>query len=385
MMEIRGVWMPTTDSNLWRSRDRIAEAIAFLAETGFNVLCPVVWTRGLTLYPSAVMHRTFGVEIDPRFAGRDPLAEAIAEAKKCGMAVIPWFEYGFASSYNCNGGMLLEKKPDWAARDRAGNLLCKNGFEWMNAFYPPVQHFLRDLILEVATRYDIAGIQGDDRLPALPSEGGYDAFTVQRYRDTFDRDPPDNPQQRQWLQWRADILTEFLAQLYRDVKGIDENLLVSLSPNIYRWCLSEYLQDSRTWIEREIVDLMHPQIYRRDAKRYQQIVREMVYKQYEAQHLPRIAPGILIKLGKYRIGAEDLLQAIACNRACHLPGEVLFFYEGLRQDNDELAKVLRSHAYAKPAAFPTAAELEQRAIAQQKSRFYPRGLSAIGDWLKRLF
>ena len=133
IIETRGVWLTTTGSEVFKSRERIAEAMDFLAQTGFNVVFPVVWTKALTLYPSKVMQQTFGVEIDPLFVGRDPLAEVIVEARRVGLKVIAWFEYGFASSYNLNGGMLLEKKPEWAARDRDGNLVNKNGFEWLNS------------------------------------------------------------------------------------------------------------------------------------------------------------------------------------------------------------------------------------------------------------
>jgi uncharacterized lipoprotein YddW (UPF0748 family) len=114
IIETRGVWLTTTGSQVLKSRELIAEAMDFLAQTGFNVVFPVVWTKGLTLYPSKVMQQTFGVKIDPLFADRDPLAEVIAEARRVGLKVIPWFEYGFASSYNLNGGMLLAKKTEWA-------------------------------------------------------------------------------------------------------------------------------------------------------------------------------------------------------------------------------------------------------------------------------
>lgn len=141
-MKIRGVWLPNTDSLVLNSQPRIAEAMEFLAQTGFNVVFPVVWSKGFTVYPSQVMRELCGIEIDPRYQGRDPLAELTAAAKRVGIAVIPWFEYGFASSYHRNGGHLLAKKPDWAALDRHGNLLTKNKFEWMNAFHPEVQDFL---------------------------------------------------------------------------------------------------------------------------------------------------------------------------------------------------------------------------------------------------
>jgi uncharacterized lipoprotein YddW (UPF0748 family) len=123
--------------------------------------------------------------------------------------------------------------------------------------------------------------------------------------------------------------------------------LVSLSPNIYPWCLNEYLQDSQTWLNRGLTDLMHPQLYRRDLKSYQRLVNQLTQHQCSREQLPRIAPGILIKLGKYRISPEYLLSAIDYNRACGLPGEVLFFYEGLRENDDALAKSLRSRYQGK--------------------------------------
>lgn len=123
----------------------------------------------------------------------------MVEARRVGLKVIPWFEYGFASSYNLNGGILLQKKPQWAGRDRNGNLLQKNGFEWLNALDPEVQEFLLNLVLEVVKNYDVDGIQGDDRLPAFPCEGGYDGVTLTRYRQQFHCNPPQNPKDRQWL------------------------------------------------------------------------------------------------------------------------------------------------------------------------------------------
>jgi len=157
IIEMRGIWLTTTDSKVLRSKQRIAEAMDFLAETGFNVVFPVVWNKAVTLYPSRTMQQTFGVEIDPMCVGRDPLEEVVVEARRVGLKVIPWFEYGFASSYNLNGGMLLQKKPEWAARDCNGNLLKKNGFEWLNALDPQVQEFLLNLVLEVVKNYDVDG------------------------------------------------------------------------------------------------------------------------------------------------------------------------------------------------------------------------------------
>ncbi len=344
-MKIRGVWLTSTDSRVLYSQSTIIEAMEFLAETGFNLVFPVVWNQGLTLYPSLVMQRNFGIEINPIFQGRDPLAEVVEAAHQVGLKVIPWFEYGFACSYQQKGGRILAQKPEWAALDQSGRFLNKNGFYWMNAFDDEVQQFILDLILEVVQNYEIDGIQGDDRLPALPSTGGYDLKTKQRYFQDCGRQPPGRFKDSHWLQWRADILTQFLARLSQTVKATQPNLLISMAPSLYKWGLDEYLQDYVSWMKQDLVDLIHPQLYRRNFASYKGLVNQLVRSQFEAGQLPKLAPGILIKIGSYRITVEDLLKAIDYNRRCGIEGESCFFYEGLRENHDELATALRTGPY----------------------------------------
>lgn len=352
--EIRGVWLTTTASQALNSQSNIAEAMNFLAETGFNVVFPVVWNNAATLYPSRIMRDNFGLEIDPRFTGRDPLKELIVEAKRVGLAVIPWFEYGFASSFSQNGGRILAKKPEWAAKDVSGNLLKKNNFEWMNAFDSEVQDFLRSLVVEVVNNYDIAGIQGDDRLPALPSEGGYDTKTMARYAQQFNQNPPQNAKDAQWLQWRADLLTTFLTRLYQDLIAINPNLIISLSPSVYPWGYQEYLQDAQAWIDQGLADLIHPQLYRRDFAGYKELIDRLVSQQFTPLQLPYLVPGVLLKAGSYRMSPDLLRQTIQYNRDRGINGEVFFFYEGLREDNNALANVLRTGPYAQKVPFNAA-------------------------------
>ena len=349
-MELRGVWLTNTGSKVLNSRENIKEAMEFLAGTKFNYVFPVVWNKALTMYPSQVMRETFGVEIDPLYQGRDPLAELIEEARKVNLKVIPWFEYGFASSYNLNGGHLIAKKPEWSAKDQAGNLLNKNGFDWMNALDPQVQDFMLNMVLEVVKNYDIDGVQGDDRMPALPCEGGYDLGTIERYRQMFEKEPPKNPKDGQWVQWRADILTNFLERLYTEVKSLKPDIAISMSPNVYSWCLNEYLQDSKAWVNKQLVDLIHPQLYRRDFGSYKTLIDKVINEPFMAENLSKVYPGILIKLGGYRISAEDLIRKIEYNRSVGIQGEVLFFYEGLRENDGALAKALREGPYARPAS-----------------------------------
>jgi uncharacterized lipoprotein YddW (UPF0748 family) len=168
----------------------------------------------------------FSIEIGSSFLGRDPLAELVEEARRVGLKIIPWFEYGFVSSYNLNGGMLLQQKLEWGVYNYEGNLLKKNGFKWLNAFDFQVQEFLLNLFLEVVENYDVDGIQGYDLFPALPWEGGYYQWTVNSYRQQLKKYLPKNHKDKLWLKWRANILTNVLALLDQEVKAVNPDLLV---------------------------------------------------------------------------------------------------------------------------------------------------------------
>jgi uncharacterized lipoprotein YddW (UPF0748 family) len=335
------------------SRANIEEAMEFLDAHHINAVFPVVWNDGYTLYPSEVAERQYGHRIHPAFAGHDPLAAVVEEAHERGIAVIPWFEFGFAAGYN-EQGPILAAHPSWAARDTAGAVLTKNGFRWMNGYKPAVQDFLLALVEEVVTTYEVDGVQGDDRLPAQPVEGGYAAFTDSLYRAQHGRPPPAAPRDSAWMQWRADRLTDFAGRLYRTVKAVDPTLQVSWSPSVYPWSYQEYLQDWPAWVRNEHVDLLHPQVYRRSLRRYKSTLQQ--------QHpdslgvLPstqrRMYPGVLIQVGNYRISPSTLVKTIRTNRAQGYRGEVLFFYEGLRARQGQLADTLRATVYQKPAPLP---------------------------------
>lgn len=109
----------------------------------------------------------------------------------------------------------MAKKPHWKALDSEGNLVVKNGFDWLNGFDPEVQHFMISLIKEVISNYEVDGVQGDDRLPALPSTAGYEPFTVSLYMSEHGgQKPPADHLNTEWINWRAGKLNDFMKTLY---------------------------------------------------------------------------------------------------------------------------------------------------------------------------
>jgi uncharacterized lipoprotein YddW (UPF0748 family) len=326
---IRGAWVTTTASTALNSKDNIKNTIAVFKASGLSHVFVVVYNNARTVYPSSVMQNLTGKPQMENFAGRDPLQEIIDEAHANNMKVYAWFEYGFAASFSANGGSIVQAKPHWAGKDVNGNLLMKNGFDWLNALHPEVQDFLMSLIKEVVSKYNVDGIQGDDRLPAMPSEGGYDTYTMDLYKaENGGAAPPTNSKDAGWITWRAKKLNGFMKRIYTEVKAAKPSMKVVMSPSIYPFSLNEYLQDWPTWVDSSWTDGIIPQVYRYDIAAYKTTMQQQ--KPYFKNKLELYTPGVLLKSGTYLPDDTFLSAMIQANRAEGLKGEVFFFYEGVK-------------------------------------------------------
>jgi hypothetical protein len=105
----------------------------------------------------------------------------------------------------------------------------------------------------------------------------------------------------------------------------------------------------------------------REKYNYQKDIDRLCKEQFSQQQLPQLIPGILLnKKGTYRITPEYLSDAIKSNRCFGVQGEVLFFYEGLREDNDSLANILKTGVYSKPPGIFDAKEIKKNSFTYRR-------------------
>lgn len=328
--ELRGVWLTNIDSEVLFSESNTSGAIARLAELNFNTLYPTVWNWGHTLYPSLVAEAVTGSAIDPTegLQNRDVLAEIINAGHEKGMAVIPWYEFGFMAPADSE---LAKRHPEWLTQRADGSTIWWEGKQhqrvWLNPLRPEVQQFTTDLIVEVVSNYDLDGIQIDDHF-GYPSQFGYDDFTVKLYQQEHQgQSPPENIKDPEWVRWRADKITAYVEQLFQAIKQANPKAIVSVSPNPQKFSLNSFLLDWHQWERKGLIEELIVQVYR-DS--YDSFIRELEQPEIIAakQHIP-VGIGILSGLKGRPVLWHEIDKQVKTTRDRNFAGVSFFFYESL--------------------------------------------------------
>ncbi|HEY9639096.1 MAG TPA: glycoside hydrolase family 10 protein, partial [Coleofasciculaceae cyanobacterium] len=326
--ELRGVWLTTVDSDVLFSRDRLEPALQNLANLHFNRVYPAVWNWGYTLYPSRAAERAIGYAVDPRVPNLqdwDALANVVALGHQQGLTVMPWFEFGFMITAESE---IAATHPEWITERQDGSQIWQDGRyqrRWLNPFKPEVQQFIQSMILEIVTQYDIDGIQFDDHF-GLPDAFGYDDFTVQLYQQEHQgKLPPTDSNNPEWIRWRANKITSFMAQVFQSIKARKPNVVVSLAPNNYPFSYYHYLQDWQKWERQGLIEELILQVY---SDNLDDFIADLSRPEVSIakQHIP-VGVGILTGLKDWFVPIHQIEEQVWAVRDRHFSGISFFFYE----------------------------------------------------------
>lgn len=359
--EVRGVWITNVDSEVMFDRDRFRSALETLADLNFNTIYPTMWNEGYTLYPSDVGQQASGWQVDPQpgLRGRDLLAEAVAEGHRLGLTVVPWLEFGLMAPADSD---LARRHPDWLTQRRDGSRIYTYGTHdrvWLNPNHPQVQQLLLGLVREIVTRYDADGIQFDDHL-AMPVATGYDPTTVAQYKLAHEgQPPPENPEDPEWMRWRADRLTQLVGRIRQTVRDACPDCLMSLSPNPHHFSYPTSLQNWTRWVGLGWIDELLVQVYREDLDRFQAELLDPDLQQ--ASFRIPVSVGVLTGLRQKFVPIARVEEKVRAVRQESLAGVSFFFYETLWNLVEE-PRPLRQNAFKRlffhPARRPLPVALE---------------------------
>lgn len=323
MREIRGVWLTNVDSDVLFVERKLWDALARLAETGFNTIYPVVWNKGQTTYPSAVASAVTGIVQFETLAKNDLFAVLVERAAELGLRVLPWFEYGLMAP---ESSALARNRPEWLLARLDGSRRSEHGLVRLNPAHPEVRSWLAALAVEVVGNYRVAGVQFDDHL-GWPVAFGYDDLTVRRYQELCQTEVPGDPHAARWMAWRAKQLTGLVQGIRTALDRCRRGMILSLSPNPAGFAYSHSLQDWPEWQRLGLIDELVLQVYREDSFAFE---RELDKPEVSDLHtrIP-VVIGILSGLRTRPVPIERVCRQVRCVRKRRLAGFSFFFYESL--------------------------------------------------------
>lgn len=335
--EVRGTWLTTTGPDQIASGLNTAAVTRDLRSIGLNTVYVETWKNGYTNFPSSRLAGLTGGPDRSTFLGtaRDLVQETLIQAHRNQMAYIGWFEYGFAAQFVGAGGSPSNplgrymQNRGWLLQNRSGQYADgSNGFAWMNPAVPEVRQFLIDVTLEAVNRYDLDGIQFDDRL-AWPVQFGFDATTISLYRQETGRPPPTSATDAPFSQWRQEKVTEFATQLYQAVKAVRPELLVSVAPSITTFSTTNYNANWPAWEAAGLFDEYAIQAYRNSLSAYNSILGAQAAP-FKPDDLEKLVIGLRINGSGDPTPYADLEAMIDRARNEGAAGHSLWYGAGVR-------------------------------------------------------
>lgn len=249
--------MLDADIDHWTDRDQIDLRLKRVKEAGFNVYVPTVWQGRGTTWPSkyAQWDSTVHAPSKDRF---DPLAYVVTKAHEMGLEVHPWFTVvlrWYPDSY-----------PDLALPDVFEGKL--GAFDVHNLVF---QQFITNLIEEVATNYDVDGIN----LDYIRAMGLCKSKQCgQEYKLKYDRDltmdsiafsaiPAGVPT---LIDYQAQAVTSLVKKISDAVRRVKPSIMISADVHPELGNQPRFLvqgQRSIDWVNSGLVDVLFRMDYHR--------------------------------------------------------------------------------------------------------------------------
>lgn len=263
--ELRGAWMGAWWPGYFTPA-QIDASIAAAKKAGINALFIQVRKNADAYYKSSIEPPGSGLA-----PGFDALAYAIKKSHAQGIQVHAWvnaLRVG-SSRPSTDPKNVVNVHPEWINKTRDGKILGTEGV-YLDPGVPAARNYVARIMVDMATRYDLDGIQWDYiRYPGV--NFGYSDIALARYYSesgTATRPAPSDPK---WQQWKRDQVTTLARDVYQKLKAVKPKLVVSASTITWGRCPTEWekgdayatvSQDWKAWMSEGILDANLPMCYK---------------------------------------------------------------------------------------------------------------------------
>ncbi len=306
--EIRAIWLDRGTIVKAKSESDLAEIFDRMAAGGINTVFFETVNASYPIYPSRV-----APEQNPLVRGWDPLRAAVKLAHQRGMELHAWAWIFAAANQRHNQilnqpvdylGPVLSIRPDWGITDKKGNLFdYSSGYK--KAFFDPanprVQNYLLSLLEEIATNYDVDGIQLDYirypfQDPRVNQTFGYGKSSRWLFKQMTGVDPiemkPNHPLWSQWTGFRSRQVDNFVLAASERLKEKRPDLILSAAvfPMPREERLFRLQQHWEKWVQNEWVDIIVLMTYALDTDNLEEKTQPLFSESMEGSAL--LLPGI---------------------------------------------------------------------------------------------
>ncbi len=247
-------------------------AVQYAKRVGLNTLIIDNCMFGYAAYPSEIE----GMVMLPELNGFDIVGAFSRACKQEGMRLVIMVN-GFSSalsSVTYPEEHFAHLYKEYFMVSKKGNTVDASGVMTLEPSEPAVQAFNLAIAKELATKYDIAGMQVDYIRYPLPiyyqvhnyEDFGYESPVSESFEATYGRDPKTLSITTElwgvWCTYRRDVISDYAKMFYDAVKEIDSSLEVSFT------CFADYndrqvyvYQDVEKWAADGYADAIYTMIY----------------------------------------------------------------------------------------------------------------------------
>ncbi|MAF66995.1 MAG: hypothetical protein CMJ84_15230 [Planctomycetes bacterium] len=318
----RAVWITRWD---YLTREDVERIVSDCAEAGFDTLLFQVRGNATVFYRSSF--EPWAEQLGWRDPGFDPLATALAAARRHGLALHAWVNVvpaWWGPGPPEERAHVVHTHPEWLWFDGNGRRqdYSERFYVSLNPCLPEVREYLVAVLSELLEDYAVDGLHLDYiRFPNEPpavrpgQDFPRDVRTLELYRAASGRAPGDD--MKAWDAWRAEQVTELVRAVAtaRDRLRPTAELSAAVGPEAEA-ALSHH-QDWRRWITEGLLERVFPMNYTADDERFD--ARMRVWSAHAAD-LP-VVMGL-------RVGSIEPARLIERMRRCErsLGGFGVFMY-----------------------------------------------------------
>ena len=280
--EGRCVWFHRWE---WGNRQDIENTIANIDACNCNAILFQIRGQGDAFYISD--HEPWSTLVGSDYPGYDPLAVAIFEAHKRGLelhAYVNAMPAWSGATPHPSPQHIYNAHPEWIMVNEYGAPMDPaDGYANISPGIPQAAQHLNDVIMDIATKYDVDGIHLDYiRYPGWdqPDDYSYDDSSLARFAHDYPGCTPETCE-GEWNQFRRTLVTEVVWACHDSVTALKPWVKISAATwGVFYYGYNYYYQDSHGWLENGILDFSAPMIYTADTTAFRSRLHDHAVNKY---------------------------------------------------------------------------------------------------------